>query len=303
MDRSLFSDDEKESVDSELADSFQVDSSHFSLNVMSTIRWNLLQDVYSCKDTGINTVGLWRNKLDRFGVEKGIELVKEENLQVSSLSWAGGFTGSHGLSFIEAVDDGIEAINIAHALNCNTLIVVSGALGAHIESHARKTVSGGLKWMADFAAEKNVTLALLPMHESFRKKWTFLNHLDDCLDMINSCDHPNVRMAFNTYHMGCERNILNRIASIVKYIQIVQIADCRTVPSVENDRCMPGEGILPVSSMVNELIENGYQDYFEFDIWSKELWNSDYSELITDCQARFMDLITTKVEEVSGVYL
>jgi sugar phosphate isomerase/epimerase len=289
-------------VNSKITEPHQINSSHFSLNAMTTIRSNFIQDVFACKEAGISSIGLCRNKLENFGVEKGIELIKDEQLEVSSLSWAGGFTGTHGMTFVEAVEDGLEAINLAHALGSKTLIVVGGALGTHIESHATKTVVNGLNWLAEFAAEKNVTLALLPMYESFQKKWTFINSVNQCIDIIDTCNHSNVKMAFNTYHMGCEKNILSIIGSIIDYIQIVQIADCKTVPTLENDRCLPGEGILPVSRMMKELIENGYQDYFEFDIWSKELWRSNYSELVSHCQSGFMDLITVKEQETSRVY-
>lgn len=288
--------------ESQFSESLQIYSSRFALNAMTTIRWDFLQDVLSYQEAGVNAIGLWRNKLDQFGVEKGIELLKEKEIEVSSLSWAGSFTGSHGLSFVDAVEDGLHAIDLANSLGSKTLIVVSGAQGNHIDSHVNNTVVEGLQWLAGYAAEKNVTLSILPMHRSFKEKWTFLNSIDSTLDVIDSCNHQNVKLAFSTYQMGCENKIQERISSIIDYIDIVQIADCKTEPSQENDRCLPGEGILPVAELVTELIQNGYENYFEFDIWSRELWKSDYSELITSCQSGFMDLLTSREPDTSRVF-
>lgn len=302
MDQSFLSRADIQPVDSGLSNSTPLDSSRFSLNVMTTLRWNFLQDIFSSQELGVQALGLWRNKLENFGIEKGIDLVKEEGLEISSLSWAGGFTGSHGLSFYDAIEDGFEAIDIAHALGTKTLIVMSGAKGNHIESHVFKTVTRGLHCLSDYAGEKGVTLALLPMHQAFEKKWTFLNTIDQTLDVLASCNHPNVKMVFNTYHLGSEPDVLDRIPALVELIDLVQIADCETVPERENDRCLPGEGILPVAEIVSELLENGYQNYFEVDVWSKELWRSDYMELVSGCQTSFENLLTPEKQEVSRLF-
>ena len=71
-------------------------AARLSVNQVTTIRWNLEQIVVACQETGINSIGVWRRKLEEFGEERGIDFLLESELHVSSLSWAGGFTGSHG---------------------------------------------------------------------------------------------------------------------------------------------------------------------------------------------------------------
>ena len=74
-----------------------------SLNEVTTFRWSLDEDLQHYQAAGWEAIGLWRRKLADFGDEKAIELVRESELAVSSLSWAGGFTGSEGHSSAESI--------------------------------------------------------------------------------------------------------------------------------------------------------------------------------------------------------
>ncbi len=87
-----------------------------SMNEMTTYRWSFDEDVQHYRAAGIPAIGVWRRKLSDFGEQRGIELLKESGLAVSNLLWAGGFTGSEGHTFRESVDDAVEAIRLAGAM-------------------------------------------------------------------------------------------------------------------------------------------------------------------------------------------
>src|SRR5579872_5457123 len=79
-----------------------------SINEMTTYHWSFLDDVSGYQAAEIASIGVWRRKLCDFGEERGIELLRESGLAVSSLSDAGGFTGSDGHTFRDGVDDALE---------------------------------------------------------------------------------------------------------------------------------------------------------------------------------------------------
>lgn len=261
--------------------------SRFSMNERTTFRWSLLDDVLAYRGAGIGAIGLWRPKLVEFGEERGVELVRDAGLAVSSLSWAGGFTGAGGHSFAETIDDACEAIRLAGQLNAECLVIVSGAQSRHIASHARRLLLAGLDRLGDLAGEHNLALALQPMHRMFSREWTFLNSLDATLEVLADCDHPQLKMAFDVYHLWQEPGLIERIPEIVAAIATVQLNDWRDPPRSENDRCLPGDGEIPLTAIVRALIEGGYDGFFEIEIWSEELWGSNYTELLRDCITRF----------------
>src|SRR5205085_283482 len=105
-----------------------------SMHEMTTYHWSFLEDVSSYRSAGINAIGVWLQKLVEFGEERGAELLRESGLAVASLSYAGGFTGSDGYSFREAVDAALEAVDLAAELQASCLVLISGSRAGHTEN-------------------------------------------------------------------------------------------------------------------------------------------------------------------------
>lgn len=258
-----------------------------SINQVTTYRWSLLQDVAAWQEFGIEAIGVWRPKLATFGEDRSIELLRESGLSVSSLAWAGGFTGTNGQSFAEAVDDACESLALAESLAADCLVIVSGARGGHTGNHARRLLTEGLRRLLDEAGERGVPLALQPMHAHFADEWTFLNTLEQTLDILDRIDHPYVKLAFDAYHLWDEPRLVEQIAEVAPRTACVRLSDGRTPPRSDAERCLPGDGVLPLAEIVSAFVDHGYGGYFEIEIWSEELWRSDYAALLAECRARF----------------
>ena len=151
----------------------------FSANGLTTLHWDLLQDVGGCHDLGINSIGLWRPKVLEFGEERAIELLNDASLDVSSVSWIGGFTGTNGHGFRDSIWDAKEAIRFAGRVGAESVVVLSGSRGSHTLNHARRLLLEALRELADDAEAAGVDLALQPMHPMFASDWTFLKSLDE----------------------------------------------------------------------------------------------------------------------------
>lgn len=258
-----------------------------AMSEMTTYRWTFPEDVIAYREGGVDAIGVWRPKLSQFGDERGIELVRESGLSVSSLSWAGGFTGSNGHSFRECVDDAHDAINVAGALGADCLVIISGARAGHTNNHARRLLIDGLDLLADSAAAHGVALAIQPVHPQLADEWSFLTTLDDTLDVIDRCKHDCVRLAFDVYHLWQEPRLIERIPEFASLVSLVQLSDWREPTRSEHDRCLPGDGDIPLGDVVSAFDDSQYDGYFEFEIWSEELWKSDYDLVIQSCRSRF----------------
>ena len=158
--------------------------------------------------------------------------------------WAGGFTGSDGRSYRESIEDAGEALRTAAELDCRTLVVYSGPRAGHTSSHARRLVAGALTQLAAEAGEWGVTLAIEPMHPGCAGQWTFLQlpTLDDTLALLETVASPHVKMVLDTYHLGQESGLIDRLATIVPQVAIVQLGDARRPPEGEQNRCRLGQG-------------------------------------------------------------
>jgi sugar phosphate isomerase/epimerase len=264
--------------------------SKLAINEVTTYRWSLLQDVIGSREAAIDAIGVWRPKLAEFGEERGIDLILDSGLSVSSLSWAGGFTGSHGQSFDEAVEDARDAIRVAGRLGARSLVVFSGSRSGHTGNHARRLLVDALRSLADFAAAHDLCLAVQPMHPRFASEWTFLTSIDETLEVLSACDHRHLRMSFDVYHLWKEPRLLERIGEIAPFVGTVRLNDWREPPRSENDRCQLGDGEIPLSEITRAFVDAEYDGYYEIEIWSEELWSSDYFELLRRCRQRFDEL-------------
>ena len=63
----------------------------FSLNQATTKRWPLDELVAGCVTAGVEAVGLWREEVTEYGVDKAAVLVRDAGLTVSSLCRGGFF--------------------------------------------------------------------------------------------------------------------------------------------------------------------------------------------------------------------
>lgn len=262
-----------------------------SISETTTFRWSFEEDVAQYLAAGIPAIGVWRHKLSDCGQPKALELLSQGCLNVSHLFWAGGFTGSDGRSHRESIEDAAEAIRTAAELDCRTLVVYSGPRAGHTANHARRLIQAAMKELTPLAAALDVTLAFEPMHPDCAAEWTFLTSIDETLDLLQAVGNPQVKMAFDTYHLGLHEGLIDRIAELVPHIAIVQLGDARQPPDAEQNRCRLGEGIVPLREIVAALKSAGYNGYYDVELLGEEIETDDYRSLLEHAKEAFAKLV------------
>lgn len=265
---------------------------HLSINELTTFRWSFEEDVQNYSSAGVEGIGVWRQKLSDFGEEKGIELLLESGLAVSSLLWAGGFTGSEGKTHKESVEDAAEAIRLAGAMSAPCLIVYSGPRAGHTHNHARRLMRAALDELLPLAEAVDVTLAIEPMHAGCAADWTFLTELDEAIALLEAYGTPRLKLAFDTYHLCQNGSVLSRLPDIVESIGIVQLGDAKEPPHGEPNRSRLGEGNLPLAEVVQTLNRAGYEGFYDVELMGEEIEQTDYEQLVADSKAAFQRLVS-----------
>jgi sugar phosphate isomerase/epimerase len=262
-----------------------------SLNETTTFRWSFEDDVAHYAAAGIKAIGVWRQKLSDCGQERARELIEQHQLRVSHLFWAGGFTGSEGHNYRESVDDAADALRTAEAVGAGCLIVCSGARAGHTYNHARQLVLGALNELVPLAEELGVVMALEPMHPGCAAQCTFINHLDEALDMIAAVDSPQVKLLLDTYHLGQDSGLVERIPEIAQQIALVQLGDAKVPPQGEQNRCLLGDGVVPLRSIVCSLRSAGYDGFFDVELMGQDVEPLDYHSLLAHAKEAFGKLM------------
>jgi len=259
-----------------------------SVSQLSTLRWDLESDVHAYARRGFRGIGLYRPKLDDYGLHRTIDLLHEHAMSVTSLSWVGGFTGSDGRPFEDAVSDAIEAVLQAVELRADTLIVLAGGKNNHIKTHLRRTLCQALDRLAAVAAEHGVRLALEPFHPGCGDEWSFVNDLQSTLDIIERVDNPALGLVLDTYHTGMDCDALRWLPDVAPHVHLVQLGDGRHCPHGEMNRCLLGEGCVPLHDLMELLHESGYRGAWEVELIGEDVETVSYESLL-DHAKQFLD--------------
>ena len=252
-----------------------------SMNEFSTFRWTFDEDVQRYRQAGYSGIGVWRRKLADFGEEKGIELLLESGLDVSNLLWAGGFTGSSGLSFQESVDDALEAVRLGAALGAECLVIHPGGRNNHIQRQAWRLFEEALAMLLPLAEVLGVKLALEPMHPAAAQQWTFITSIHAAIDMLARFQSPHLGIVLDLYHFGRDCEAMDHVLEHVHQIAVVHLADSRSQPHDDQDRCLLGQGEIPLRCAIERLEQAGYRGYYDVELVGPEIVPEQYARVVS----------------------
>ncbi|HUP80689.1 MAG TPA: sugar phosphate isomerase/epimerase family protein [Pirellula sp.] len=252
-----------------------------SVSELSTFRWSLEEDVLRYKEHGYQAIGVWRPKLSDCGESKARELLVDQQMKVSSLNWAGGFTGSDGRSFRESIHDALDAIDAAAQLDADCLVILAGSRDGHTRNHAKRLLSQALKVLAEAAQGVGIQLAVEPMHVGCAHEFTFLTSVPDTLDVIAGIDRSNCGIVFDCYHMAQDDNAMDWLPSIVPFVRLVQLGDSKNAPIGEQNRCLLGDGRVPLAALVKTIESYGYDGFYEVELLGEDVEHYDYNEILS----------------------
>lgn len=257
-----------------------------SINELTTYRWSFEEDVEHYAALGFDAIGIWRHKLSDYGDQRGADLLREHGLSVSSLSWAGGFTGSDGRSHKEGIDDALEAVRLAAMLGADTLLVHTGARAGHTHNHAKRLVKLALKEVLGLAEDLGLALGIEPMHAACCADWTYLTTLAEARELLGELASPALKLVVDTYHLCQDDQSLEALADadLIDQVALVQLGDSRVPPAGEQNRCRLGEGALPLGATIDRLVTNGYRGYWEVELLGEDVETTDYRDLL--CQTK-----------------
>ena len=144
----------------------------------------LIREAEQLHQRGIRYACVRRQQILFIGEHAIHDILADAGITVSCLGFAGGFTGSLGMSYEAATRDARRSIDLAADLGARSVVIVPGEQGRHTYSHAEKTIRLGLLDVAQYASQRNVRLliptdtVLVSSNDCFRPKQCPLSWLD-----------------------------------------------------------------------------------------------------------------------------
>lgn len=196
-----------------------------ALNQICTPEMTFDEDLIEHARAGYRQIGLWRHKFQRFGIEKGIELIRDLELSISSVSWAGGYTGGMGGSFEQAHRDAFHWLCLCRDIKAKVLIIKTGSQNGHIRSHAQRLVIDGLKKLVPYAERFGVQLAIKPVMPEWGKEWSFVHTIKEACEISDKVNSSHVGVCLSTSHLQSDPAWRAILQQITHHLKLIQIAD------------------------------------------------------------------------------
>ncbi len=246
----------------------------FSINEVTTFHWSFEEDVARYRTYGFGGIGLWRHKLSDYCEQAIAGHLRHQGLQVSSLQWAGGFTGSEGLSFDEAVDDAESAIRLGSIVNTGCVIIHPGATNGHTRNHAYRLLATALEQLVPVAHDFGVRLALEPMQPGWAQTFTYLDSIELALAFCRGYPADELGIVFDLFHFGASQQAKAVLAENFDRVALVQLADQSLGDGgLTGDRCLPGSGSLQLADWNHFFESRGYHGLYEVELFGTEFYD------------------------------
>ncbi|APZ91168.1 TIM barrel protein [Fuerstiella marisgermanici] len=153
----------------------------------------LVAEVRQLQRRRIRMVSIRRQRACRIGLPNLKMVLEDAGLQICTVGFAGGFTGTLGRGYRQAVDDTRRALDFAAALNARGVVVMSGSRGNHTYNHAARTIRDGLFDCLDDALRLRIDM-LVPLTTMFGKQTdVFEPRCDSMLDWIDEFDNHRIK--------------------------------------------------------------------------------------------------------------
>jgi sugar phosphate isomerase/epimerase len=257
----------------------------FSLNQATTKHWPLDDLVAGCVSAGVRAVGLWREDVQAYGVDKAAALVRDAGLTVSSLCRGGFF--SHD----DWYDENRRAIEEANTLGTDTLVLVSGGLTGRDLDAARAHVGEAIGALVPDALAAGVRLAIEPLHPMFCSDRCVVATLGQALELAAPYPAEAVGVVVDTYHLWWDDQVWTKIAEAGRAGRIAsfQLADWIT-PLPEGvllGRGLPGSGCVDLRRFATAVREAGYRGWTEVEVFNADVWARPGAEVLDEAYAGY----------------
>jgi 2-keto-myo-inositol isomerase len=264
-----------------------------TINSQCTFHWNLEEaaDAYAAAgfrnvEPHLNLVKDWLG--DGHSVDETRELFESRDLRVvasSQLEVAGFGSPDARIANLRA---NAENVRIVRELGADKMIV--GTDGPEqVSVGALDAVARATRNLAELTGDLGVDIAI-------EFNWSpIVKSLQSAVRVAEIADHPRVGVLFDTAHYHVTPTKLGDInENSARFIKHVHLNDMPYTPADlthrDDDRVLPGEGVLDLPGIIGKLEGNGYDGFFSIEMFSADLWRLPAKEAARRCYESLLPL-------------
>ena len=270
----------------------------FGVSQYTTWPQTFAQDLALYREAGVDFIEVCEAKLDANQPETQLQELKDSGLRVSSVqprlhSLFPDFPRPEPKSPRERMGHLRKTIELfGRHFPGVTLVTISGAAPNGDYALAYRTAAQEYKDAAKIAVDNGVRLALEPLNPILMNVDTFLCSIAHAGRVIESVDHPQFGLFLDTWHIWEDESAMAQIEKYGHKIFGVHINDWHD-PRAFGDRCLPGEGKIPLVALLKAIRRTGYSGAYTLELFSEtrlsgSLW-ANPRQTVLDGKKAFAD--------------
>jgi 2-keto-myo-inositol isomerase len=264
-----------------------------AINSQSTFQHNLEEalDAYAAADfrnvePHLNLVKDWLD--DGHTVDDTRRLFEERDLSLVASSQLEVMCFGSPDARLPNLRANAENVRLIRELGADKMIV--GTDGPEQNSvEALDAVAHAVRNLAEFTEDLGVDIAI-------EFNWSpLVRSLPSAVWVAEKADHPRVGVLFDTAHYHVTPTKLADINErSVRFIKHVHLNDMPDTPADlthrDDDRVLPGEGVLDLLGIIERLEASGYDGFFSIEMFSADLWQLPTKEAARRCYESLLPL-------------
>ncbi len=253
-----------------------------TFNGLMTNGMTLEQDIELAQRLGMDglTIPIW--KLDSFGLNKGLRLLKDSGLPVSAATGAGMFSLDDRGKWPDQIESTKKVTETAGRMGAECMPLLAGGAGRLSYEEAEQEFIALLEHILPAARDAGTRFALEP-NSCLRYDLGFCHTLHDALDLSELVNSPQLGVLFEMNYAWHERHLYDNITNRFQNIFLVQLDD-----QPADDFCTPsrvplGQGIIPCDRIVRAFEAAGYKGYYDIEVVGPSLQKTGPEAAIKTC--------------------
>ena len=263
----------------------------FAIHQGTTERqWDFPQSIEGYARHGIRAVTVRRSLVEKFGVTHAARLIADAGLKVLGVSRCAPLTDMDPVRIAENHEENRRAIAVTAELSGTNLAMISNSLpeGSRDLAGARSRARDALARLLPEARAAGVTLGLETIHPMRAARGCVWNTLAQANTVCAELGE-GTGLIVDAYHVWWDPNLENSIAASAGRIVSFQISDWLpdTQSAAGSDRGMPGDGVIDLRAMRDQVRATGFDGFDELELFSeRNWWQRDPNEVIAVAIAR-----------------
>ncbi len=268
------------------------DFSRLCVHTITTKPWRIDEAVRHFSKAGVNGISVWRDTLEDRDVVQTGNMIRDNGLDIVSLVRGGFFPSISRRKQLEAIDENKRAIDEAAELGSPMVVLVCGADSGQPLQVSRDQIKEGIASILPYAAERNVKLAVEPLHPMYADTRSAINTLSQANDLVEALNDQGIGVAIDVYHLWWDQTLEKEIARCGAHDNIFAFHICDWLNPTKDmltDRGLMGEGCIPVREIRGWVEKAGFTGYVEVEIFSDRWWAEDQQYFLEEIKKAYLE--------------